>query len=392
MKVLVYASVFQADILSLTLSLDQDPDIDVLVVTKFKRGYLDEPIARALPLSCPIFDRDEDSFLKVARKFDADVVVTDNHVPKKKLGKRLLYCWHGIGWRDRPRSDLRQFYKAVGRLVGKVSVPNPAFVAQCYGSWDYEHRVKSWGLPQENCHIFGSSYADLLLNPPYSRKSLEDFYGLDLTTRSTLLISLTWAFGRYFGPDWDDEVEILRKLLGVAQDSGLNVIFSLHDRMRYFPDVLKTLYETVRPYGNVVIKHRDEHSDNLADIVASDIMISNFSSFISFFYFTGNPSIHILPSRFEGTKGRFSKLSRGRVVSVREDMNNVLWQNPSLEDNGGLLVRNEAELMSALDRALREPDCCREKSWDFLKHKVQYLDGRSRERMVAYMKEWVAKG
>ena len=57
----------------------------------------------------------------------------------------------------------------------------------------------------------------------------------------------------------------------------------------------------------------------------------------------------------------------------------LVWKLP-LEDNGGLLAESFDQLMSQVDQSLDDPDCCAQKSEEFLDRHMMGADGKSCER------------
>ena len=113
----------QADTLALAIALDRDPGVDLLIVASSLEAYLHEPIARVCPLQCVLLDRASDDHETAVRAFDADVFFADNHIPKYLAGRKMVYFWHGVPLKIRPRRDIRSFQKHCKRLVGKVPGP-----------------------------------------------------------------------------------------------------------------------------------------------------------------------------------------------------------------------------------------------------------------------------
>ena len=199
MRILIWATHLQTDILALTLFLDRCSDVELLVVTPNLATYLAQPIAAARPIAATMLDRDGSGMLERARGFAADIVVADNHLPPAGLAPRLFYMWHGLGWKARGRLDLGTFYRGVKRLTGvDPRQPNPAFRAQCYGPNDLRWRIDQWGLAAENCTEIGMTFSDLLLDPPYDRADLAAHYAIDILRRPTVLLSITWHYGGVF--------------------------------------------------------------------------------------------------------------------------------------------------------------------------------------------------
>lgn len=387
MKICIWTTSLQADSLALAIVLDRDPEVELLIVAAELEAYRHEPIARVRPLGCRLLDRSGADVEAVVRDFDADIFLADNHIPKFLAGRKMVMHWHGVPLKIRPRRDIRSFHKRSRRLVGKVTRPNERFVAQCYGEIDYRHRIDHWGVAAENCRIWGSAYSDLLLSPPYTRNELEDFYGLDVGGRKNILLSLTWNFGANAFHVLGDDDRILDAILRTASDFDANLIFSMHDKFRYAPELIERIESCARRYPRSFIKYKNEHADNLADLVVSDVMICNFSSFIVFHYFTGKPSIHIRPVDSRKWFVDLPTMRGGRLSSVLRRNNDRLWIYP-FEDNGGSLPRDGAELVADLARSLEDESYCRDRARAFIADKIFQADGTTCERIVADLKRW----
>jgi hypothetical protein len=405
--------------------------------------YLRSPIARARPLGCQLLDREESGVEAAVRSFRADVVVADNHFPPFVAAPRLVYMWHGLGWKARNRTDIQTLYRRVTEQTGTdPRQRNPRFFAQCYGEPDRRWRVEQWGLHQESCPVIGMTFTDLLLAPPYDREALAHGYRIDVTGRKTVLISLTWHFGGIFASrhvrgglparipggdlasrlpgaglvsrlpgsgllsrlvkqtnDWDADLGLLRRLLEVARDQEANVLLCLHERKRYAPVYLGAVQDLTSRYDHVEIRHKDLYPDNLADLLVSDVMVTNLSSFITYFYVFGRPSIHLhpmpnpsaqdLPSASGTAPGQRgartkctvmrAKLRWGRVTYQRVAEDEPLWMADP-EDNGGLMATDEESAAKALRQALQEPTCCHRRSAAWLAEHVFGIDGCTGQR------------
>jgi hypothetical protein len=389
MKVCIWSSSFQADTLALALALDQDPAVDLLVVTKNKSSIVSEPILRFRPLNCVILDRDTDNYETAVKKFSPDIVFADNHLPPFEVSGKLLYHWHGLPLKIRPAKDLRAFHRHVGRLIGSVKKPNRRFLAQCYGRVDFDHRVNVWGLPADNCRIWGSAFSDLLLAPPYQKADLEDYFHLDLVGRKTVLLSVTWHFGdKVFGVLGDDD-EILSNLVNVANEREANIIFSLHDKHRYNPTLLEKIEKHAARCQRSFIKYKSENADNLADLIASDVMICSFSSFIVFHYFTGKPSIHILPVDRSKPFVNMPTIKRQRIRSLWRRNSSNLWMYP-FSENGGVVPESGSALIEDLQTALSDPSYGRKNADRFIQERICLPDGNTCQRIISDLKEWTS--
>jgi hypothetical protein len=51
------------------------------------------------------------------------------------------------------------------------------------------------------------------------------------------------------------------------------------------------------------------------------------------------------------------------------------------EDNGGLTAYDAGEALAAVDRALTEPDCCRDRARLWLENHVEGIDGQASRRL-----------
>ncbi|MCD6500283.1 MAG: hypothetical protein J7M25_18460 [Deltaproteobacteria bacterium] len=388
MKVCFWTTTLQADILSLAYQIEQSGRHESIIVTPDPDPFFSEPLAQAMPLHAPVLRRKAFGTNARVRRFRPDVIVADNHLPPRGLSERLAYFWHGLGWRVRGPDGLAQFHKKASILVGDVREPNPNFMAQCYGPADHKSRIEDWGIAPQNCRILGMAYSDLILNPPYSKENLAPFYSIDILNRPTVLLSLTWAFGRTL-QRFGNDIETIDRLFSSVEARGGNVLFCLHDRFRYDKKYLVALHAVAARHEHVQIKHKDEHPDNLADLIVADVMISNYSSFINFFYPTERPSIHIFPVIETEDGYQMHQYRRGKVRPWNVSHNDPFWMIPP-EDTGGLVVHDEPELMAALDRALAEPDCCQQTSRSWIDRYVEGMDKTTCARIEAALEALVA--
>ena len=389
MRVLLWVSTLQADILALALALDRHPGTELLIAADGLAEWRREPIARVRPLRAAMLEREDRGTRAAAEAFGADVVVCDNHFPEFAAAPRLCFLWHGLGWKATPPRDVEERLRHIARLTGQdPRRPASRFVAQCYHDRDRDWRVRSWGVAPENCAVVGSCFSDLLLVPPYRREELAPAYRIDVARRKTLLLNFTWHYGRIFPGSWqpsllgrspmEADLAFLRSLFARAADHDANVLFCLHDRWRYETAYLAALHREAAGFPHVELKHKNERPDNLADLVVADVMMSNLSSFVTFFYHTGRPSIHLCPPA--GKPVRFSRLGRfGLRARTAEAA--PAWMNAP-DDNGGLTVFDAAGALAAVDRAFAEPGCCAERSREWLAAHIHAADGKTSDRMV----------
>lgn len=382
MRVLLWATTFQADILALALHLDARPDCSLLVVTEHAAEYARSPVARARPISAPVLDRHAAEAAAAVRQFGADIVVCDNHFPPFKAAPRVCALWHGLGWKARPSGELPAFYGHVRRLTGvDPRAANPRFMAQCYHARDCAWRTREWQLEPASCRVTGSCFADLLRGEaPYSKPALEDEYRLDLS-RQTVLVNVTWHYGRIFPGSWqpkllgsspfDDDVAFLRQLFGRVREHGANVLFCLHDRKRYEARYLAALHELATEFaGSISLRHKDEHPDNWADLWVADVMLSNLSSFSTFIYHYDKPVVHLCPPSSDDDVS-FAQYSWRGLHPRRRKSAAPRWMNDP-RDNGGLTAVTANEALAAIDRALEDPGCCRERARRWLMDHVAF--------------------
>jgi hypothetical protein len=388
MKVCIWTTSLQADTLALAIAMDKDPAIELIIVTKGKDAIVSEPIFKFIPLGCQILDRKLDDYASAIKGFNPDIVYADNHLPTFSVPDKFLYHWHGLPLKIRPAKDLKAFHRHTNRLIGNTKKPNPRFLAQCYGNVDYEHRVNKWQLAKENCRIWGSAFADLLLSPPYQKRDLEGYFDLDLTSRKTVLLSITWHFGdKIFGVLGDDD-KIFEGIVKIVNDMEANLIISMHDRYRYNPVLIEKIEKYANKCSRSFIKYKSEHVDNLADLVASDVMICSFSSFIVFHYFTGKPSIHILPVDEKKAFIRMPAIKNKKVANLWRRNSDNLWMYP-FSENGGLVPENGKALVQNLEQALIDQNYGKSNADQFITNRIHMPDGNTCHRMLSDMKAWV---
>ncbi|HWA15140.1 MAG TPA: hypothetical protein VG817_01820, partial [Gemmatimonadales bacterium] len=132
MRVLLWVSTLQADILALALHLECRADVDLLIATDGLQAWRTEPIALARPLRSPMLERGEAATRDAVARFRADVVVCDNHFPEFPAAPRVVYLWHGLGWKATPPGDIATRLGHIKRLSGAdPRQPNANFLAQC---------------------------------------------------------------------------------------------------------------------------------------------------------------------------------------------------------------------------------------------------------------------
>jgi len=329
-------------------------------------NFLKEAVQQLLPIKVPMLDKEQKSTFLKLKLFRPHALVTDNHFPPIRLGRDLLVLWHGFGWKmDNLAGEFEHVHNNIERLVGSGKLPNPHFVWQCYGESDLEYRHEVSGFARENLMVLGSAQADDLLESKVDKEKLAPFYKVDIVNRPTILLAFTWHHGKVLG-HWGDDLELFSELFAFGDELGINFIIRMHDRFRYDSSYLSELEGLVERYGHVELRFKDDYRDNLVDMLISDVMVSNYSSIINRFYITGKPSIHICPFR-KGEEGSVvRKLGRdGKLVEEMPTEKVSSWKFPP-DMVGGFVVNTMTELKEKIAYSLENPDCCKERSREFV--------------------------
>jgi len=388
MKICFWATSFQSDNQALALHLSRQPGVEVVVALDDPDRYRREAVWQLLPFGGTLLDRRQSSTLAAIEALSPDCLIVDNHLPKRRLAPRLYVLWHGYGWRV---DDLSTMKRELSRLVGPVDKPNPAFRWHAFGPIDRAYRIRHSGLAEQNVLAQGSVYSDLLIpGAPHrvavDRAAVQASYRIDLG-RPTLLLGMTWHHGGALG-HWGDDGALHQALAEHLAKRGANLLIRMHDRHRYEPADVARMEQLEKTNANVQLKFKSSSPDSLVDLLISSAMISNYSSFLNAFYHTGRPTIHIDPVARDGTQHvrRVWRWGRLRLKKIADPMSS--WKlSPS--DVGGLVAHDFSQLLSAVDRALAEPDCCEPLSREFNARHVTAPDGRTSERVTQYLEEWV---
>jgi len=390
-RVLFWNTTFQADNLTLARYLDNHSDFSVAVVLQDKANLVNEPVHKLLPLKCEIYDRDDPAVFSRIKKFDPVITIVDNHFPPKKLSPYLFVLWHGFGWKGpNDKIEFAQIHKSIKRLTGFSSFkPNPRFRWQCFGKTDLEHRNTVSGFARENLLDLGSAFTDDLVNSKFSREDIIKFYPDQFQNRKIALIACTWHYGRMFS-HWGDDIEILTRLSDLFEERNFAVILRLHDKKRFDPSYLEALEKFASKHKNFLLKFKDSDKDNLLDICVSDIMISNFSSILNYFYATLKPSIHIYPVTSKQEAFLWRVWKKGTVQISEVPSADFVWKLPP-EENGGLLAKSVDELVNAIITADKDTDCCKEKSIEFINRHMASVDGNTCKRIADALTDFVTQ-
>lgn len=389
MRVCFWSSTFQADNYALADFLARTGTSEVTVALQEPERFCAEPISAIAPFRGRMLERDTAETKRALTSEAFDVLVVDNHLPSYAIAPRVYVLWHGFGWRI---DDLSTTRRELKKLVSDVTVPNPSFRWQAFGDWDQEYRVTHSGLAVENVVALGSPYSDLLrpeseISRRLDREALQRHYTIDLA-RPVVLLGLTWHHGGSLG-HWGDEEQLLSEVVAHVAARGASTLLRMHDRYRYSRDYVRLVERLAeRHEGALMLKWKSSSPDSLLDMCLSSVCVSNYSSLLNHFYYTGRPSIHIDPYDVSKARQTTYKMFLGRPMP-RNVADGDLWKLPP-EEHGGLRARAFPELLAHIDRAIAEPDCCREQASAFVAKYITGADGRTCERVASYLERWVA--
>jgi hypothetical protein len=381
-RICVWATTFQANIYSLTRYLAADPRFELVAAVPALERYLQEPIAARLPIPCRFLDRESPEVFQQLADFAAEILIVDNHHPRRIVAPRLLNVWHGFGWRGpEDRAQFAEVHRSIARHTGApADRPNPRFRWITAGETNRRHRVQVTGFHPDNVLPLGQAYLDDVAFPPVARDQVLADYPASFHGRRIVLFAPTWHYGRIFAHLGDD-FRILERMFGFLADHDVALVFRMHDRKRFEPSYVADLEQLNRRFPNVWLKWRDESQDNLSDLLVADVMVSNYSSILTYFYATCRPSVHLHPvdRRAKGSVGR--TLKGGRLRTDRHENADYIWSLPATEV-GGLVAEGIDTLLAACEQALREPDCCRELAQGFLARHAAPVDGQICRRIA----------
>jgi hypothetical protein len=388
MKICFWSTTFQADNQTLACYLANEPGFEVLAAIDEPAAYRREPGAALLPFRGELIDRKGWFAERTIRRFQPDVVVVDNHLPEARLAPRVFVLWHGFGWR---MDDISGMRRQLSKLVGDVTVPNDQFRWQAFGDWDRDFTVSHRRIAAENVLALGSAYSDVLLpgsalQRSFDRRTVADAYPFDVASGKTVLLGMTWHHGNLLG-HWGDEPALMDTLFSHLRSRGANVIFRLHDRARYSPQYIKELGRLTQQHTNVHVKFKSENPDSLADLLVSDVMISNYSSFANAFYYTGKPCIHIDPVDASATELVWRRFRGGQVSEEPVEGLDAIWKlRPDV--HGGLRASSFDQLLAQVDQALADPSCCEAASRSFVDQYIHGADGTTCRRIADVLQAW----
>ena len=388
-KVCFWATSFQADNQALAHYLAAVPGFEVVVALEDPKRFSREPVCKLLPFSGRLLDRKARATPEVLRQFSPDIFVFDNHPPPIALAPRCLALWHGFGWRV---DDLGSTRKKLGELVGDVTLPNPSFRWSAFGDWDRQYRIRHTGLAEENVLAMGSPYSDLLLpgsgvRKRFARTGVSTHYEIDVAGRKTVTLGLTWHHGGPFA-HWGDGEALLERLVGHVGELGANVLLRMHDRHRYERRDVRHVESLARKFSHAQVKFKSDHPDSLVDLLVTDVLVSNYSSLLNAFYYTGRPSVHIDPFDATAESFVFRSVRGGKLRKTRVHQNATQQWKLDPSEIGGLRASSFEQLCTAVEQAVRDEHCCQERSADFCRRYISKADGTTRERFRKMLEEW----
>ncbi len=387
MKVLIYATTFGADLWAFTQFLDQKPDVEVRVLLDDPELFKSEGVAELFPLDAELIKRKWHHSLLGLSSFDPDVTIMDNKVPFFAPSPKGMVLWHGFGWKGpNDEQEFRWLHLSLKNCWGSAKSPNPNFLWQCFGQWDFEHRTSVSGFAPENCRILGSASHDYLLES-FDAKKAQPYYPFDVVNNPTVLIAPTWHYGEVFS-HWGSDSDIFPKLIEQITERGANIILRLHDSFRFDKEYRNFLEGLAKRHNNVYLKYKDQNPDNYLDLQVSDLLITNYSSIANLFYATGKPTIHVYPVKDADEELMWRNQTLAGVYERKVESARFIWKLPP-EENGGLLAHNLTELQEQIDRALENPNCCKDKAKEFLDEYMLGADGKNCERIWDTLQKFV---
>lgn len=387
MKVLIYATTFGADLLSLSKYLSEKEDVEIKVLMKDAERFKSEGVFKFWDLDIELYEYNKLNIVKGINGFNPDVTVMDNNIPLRPLSPKALVLWHGYGWKGpNDEEEFKWIHRSIRLSWGDMKIPNPNIKWQCFGEKDFEHRSTISGFHPENCLILGSASHDYLLKDT-PKELLQPFYPFDVVNKKTVLIAPTWHYGEVFS-HWGDDETLFNEAIQKLQERDVNVILRLHDSYRFDHHYVEFLQNLEEKFPNVLLKFKDINPDNFLDLQVSDVLITNFSSIANLYYATKRPTIHIYPVK---SKDESFMWRNKTILGIRKklvDSVKFIWKYPP-EENGGLLANSFEEMMSQVLQSLKEPDCCKTKSQEYLDKHMLGADGKNCERIYNALKTLV---
>lgn len=387
MNILIKASTFGADLFSFAYYLDKLPGVTLKILLPNPEKFLEEGVSKLYPLNAELTKKRFRHYWLHLSSFRPDVTIMDKEIPLIDPSPNGLMLWHGFGWKG--PNDVREWrwlHRSIQLAWGSAKKSNPNFRWQCFGAWDFDHRTKISGIHPDNCRILGSASHDILRSP-LPKEELQPYYPFDIVNKKTILIAPTWHYGEVFS-HWGNDTNLFKKLISHIEEQDANIILRLHDSYRLEDYYVKFFEQLALDHPNVLLKFKDHNPDNLLDMMASDVLLTNFSSIANLYYATGRPTVHIYPVKSEDEEFLWRRNMITGIKKIKVDSVKYIWKLPP-EENGGFLAMNFEEMIDQLDDSLAKPDCCQKKSKDFLDKYMLGGDGKSCERIWRAVQELV---
>ena len=135
----------------------------------------------------------------------------------------------------------------------------------------------------------------------------------------------------------------------------------------------------------VELRFKNEHPDNLSDLLVADVMISNLSSFLAYFYVLRRPSLHIHPGG-----GSARALERAVMLFSRFRLRCGFRQRDAWmldpRDTGGPIICDTEEAVRQAAAALDNLDSGRSPTGSWLARHIPRIDGGACRRFEAELR------
>lgn len=358
---------------------------EALVAYDHYESFRQEACSALWPLDVRVIPRSGWRSHLELQRFRADVVIVDNHLPPVPVARRLFVIWHGFGWKGpQDRAEFATFYRQAGRLVGPIDRPNPRFTWKAYGPLDHEQRISRMELDPANVRSLGMAAADDFFHRAITPEAVAPFYPFDVQ-KPVVLFAPTWHYNEVFG-HWEGDREVFEKLAALLRERGASMIVRMHDRKRYSPEYSRMVDDWTRGRPDIMIKYKDEYTDNTVDMLLASVLITNYSSIANPFYASLKPTVHVYPVAGGDGDVRWRRLRSDGVEAHEHISRELLWKL-DLMDNGGSVAKSSGELLTQLGHALDHPDCHARQARDFLDRHIDRCDGRTCERITEFLEE-----
>lgn len=207
----------------------------------------------------------------------ADAIVSDHglHVMSPLLcvgGLKFFDVWHGIPFKG---FDSRDFH--IQHRYDRVWVASE-LCKELY--------VKNFGFDEARVVVTGYARTDRLLEPVHDELALRSSYGIPMG-KKTILFAPTWKQddrGRSIYPFGCDEQEFLRTLAKFAHSHDAVILLRKH---------LNSQPTRETGHGNVISLPAATHPDTESILLASDVLVCDWSSIAFDFLLLDRPTIFL---------------------------------------------------------------------------------------------------